>query len=158
MRRIYQVVSVVFFIFGIFIVAMALNLTFYTAVGPGPGFFPFWVGLSFTVLSVIWFCEVTFKSVQPMPANFVPERSGQLRMLAILGALVASVWLVNRIGFSLTIFPFLLFTISVLGGQRPVVTIVVALAGSFGVSYVFSHFLDVYLPTAPIALLNRIGF
>jgi putative tricarboxylic transport membrane protein len=158
MGRIYKVASVLFIAFGIIILVGSIKFRYYTDIGPGPGFFPRWVGLAFTVLSIAWFFEVTLKPVGPMPADFMPERVGQRRVLAIVGALTAAIWLVDIIGFSLTMFPFLFFTITVLGRQRFGVTAAVALAGSFGVSYVFSHFLDVYLPSSPFELLNQFGF
>jgi putative tricarboxylic transport membrane protein len=157
MRRIYQVASVLFIAFGILILIGSIKLRYYTDIGPGAGFFPRWVGLAFTALSIAWFFEVTLKPVEPMPADLIPERAGQLRVLAIVGALAAAIWLVGIIGFSLTMLPFLLFTITVLGRQSFSVTAAIAIGGSFGVSYVFAHFLDVYLPSSPFELLNQFG-
>ena len=81
-----------------------------------------------------------------------------MRMGAIVAGLALAIWLVDVIGFSLTMFPFLLFSITVLGRQGTLITSSVALAGSFGVAYVFSRFLDVYLPASPFEVLSQFGF
>jgi putative tricarboxylic transport membrane protein len=158
MKRIYQTTSIILILLGVCIFWGSLQLKYYTTIGPGPGFFPRWVGLLFTLLSTVWFLEVTLKPCEPIPADWIPSRAGQMRMGAIVAALALAIWLVDVIGFSLTMFPFLLFSITVLGRQSTLITSSVALAGSFGVAYVFSRFLDVYLPVSPFEVLSQFGF
>jgi putative tricarboxylic transport membrane protein len=158
MRRVYQVASVFFIAFGIIILIGSLKLRYYTDIGPGPGFFPRWVGLAFTILSIVWLFEVTLKPVVSMPVNFIPEKIGRLRILAIVVALAMAILFVEIIGFSFTMFLFLLFTLTVLGRQSFGVSAAIAIAGSFGVFYVFSHHLNVYLPVSSFELLNQFGF
>ena len=43
------------------------------------------------------------------------------------------------------------------GGGSQRITLVVAFAGSFGVYYVFHHWLDVFLPLSSIEFLENLG-
>ncbi|MHB0868919.1 MAG: tripartite tricarboxylate transporter TctB family protein [Chloroflexota bacterium] len=157
MRLLYQAASLSFFAAGAFLVWQALRLQFYTPLGPGPGFFPLWLGLILTVISVLWFGQVSLRPVAPMEKNFIPDRSGTFRILAILGALVAYTALLDLFGYRLTTLAFLLFLLAALGRQHPLITGAVALAGSFGVYHVFLYWLSVPLPTASIWFLKDLG-
>ena len=81
-----------------------------------------------------------------MPDDFFADRKGYLRIGAVLAALVGVIALMESIGFCLVMLGFYLFLLIVLGRQHPVVTGIVALAGSLGVYYVFVHWLAVPLP------------
>lgn len=157
MKRLYQVAALPFLGLGIFMIWESWHLKYYTKLGPGAGFLPFWVGAVLTVLSLIWLGQVSFQSVGGMPGDFIPDRKGSLRVVAIVAALVGCTLLLNFLGFSLTMMTFLAFLLCALGRQSLPVTVIIALAGSFGVSYIFEHWLGVLLPKSPIALLKSLG-
>jgi putative tricarboxylic transport membrane protein len=78
--------------------------------------------------------------------------------LSILAALAVLGGLMNLIGFQLTMFLFLVFLLMVLGRQKLLVTLIVALSCSVGVNQVFVRYLDVPLPVASFAFLAGLGF
>jgi len=47
MQRIHQTAALLFIVGSAFVVWEALNLDYYSKLGPGAGFFPFWLGLFF---------------------------------------------------------------------------------------------------------------
>lgn len=146
MKRVYQVTGVTSLIFSIFVLHQAVGLQYYTLLGPGPGFFPFWIALVLGVLSAGMIYQSSFKESEPLPGDFFPERRGLVRMGAIVLAMVASVLLLDTLGFRLTMLAFFLFLLLTLGRHHPIVTVLVAVAGSFGAFYLFDTLLQVPLP------------
>lgn len=146
MNRPYQIASVIFLVFSAFIAWQALELRYYTSLGPGPGFFPFWLAAFFGLLSAIMLFQSFTKDMGPKPDDFFATRAGYLRIAGILFALVLTVLLFEPLGFRLTMLAFLMGLMYVLGRPNPLVSIPVALAGSFGGYWVFVELLDVPLP------------
>jgi len=131
--------------FGGFVIYESLQINYYGSdFGPGPGFFSFWLGVIVVALSVVEIGR-TFGKRIPLPANFFPAKAGVVRIACLLGALMAVVLLLTRLGYSLTMFLFCVFLLRVLGKQPWWLTIVLALAGSFGTAYIFRQ-LQVILP------------
>jgi putative tricarboxylic transport membrane protein len=147
MQRPYQITGVLFLLLAAFIAWESLELKFYTHLGPGPGFFPFWLALVLGTLAVLMILEATFRRPDPMPAGFLASRAGYLRMGAIVLALTATTALMNVLGFRLTMLGVFIFLLYALGRPTLIVTLLVSVAGSFGVFHVFDRWLRVQLPT-----------
>ena len=132
-------------LFGVFVVYESLQINYYGSdFGPGPGFFSFWMGILVVGLSVVEIGR-TFRHSVPLPEGFFPDRAGVVRIACLLGALMAVVLLLDRLGYSLTMFLFCLFLLRVLGKQPWWLTVVLTLVGSFGTAYIFRQ-LQVILP------------
>jgi putative tricarboxylic transport membrane protein len=157
MRRVYQIPGLAFLAFSVYLVFESRQMEYYADLGPGPGFFPFWLGVLLAVLSVVWLVQVSVAPARPVDVGVFPDRWGTLRVVAILATLVLFGWAVDELGFQLTMLLFLAFLLTVLGRQNPTVTAAVALGGSFGVYYVFTRWLDVRLPAASIEFLRSWG-
>ncbi len=157
MRRVYQATSAVFIGFSLYVLFEARSMNYMTRIGPGAGFFPTWLGLALGGLSLVWLVQVSVRPVETMPADFVPDRAGILRVLAITGALILYTALVGQTGYQLTTFVFLLFLLRMLGRQRLPLVLIVSILGSFGVYVVFANWLGVLLPTASIGWLQDLG-
>jgi len=148
MKRPYQITGVVFLILAAFIAWESLELQFYSYIGPGPGFFPFWLALVLGTLAVLMILQATFRRTDPMPADFFASRAGYLRVGAIVLALTATTALMKVLGFQLTMLGIIIFLLFALGRPSLVVTLLVSVAGSFGCFYLFNRLLRVPLPTA----------
>ncbi len=146
MKRSYQITAAVCILFAASVAHESIKLKLYTSMGPGPGFFPLWLSISFGILAVVMFCQATFGRSEPMPADFFATRTGYLRIAAILVSLIGTVALLNPVGFRLTSLAFYFFLLNVLGRHSLIVSGLVALAGSFGVYHVFATFLRIPLP------------
>jgi putative tricarboxylic transport membrane protein len=157
MQRIHQITAVCFMAFAGFVMWESIQLEYYTKLGPGPGFFPFWLGAVFGGIGLAWLVQVSLPAGRPAERAFLPDRGGILRILAILVAMVAVIGFLNVLGFQLTMFLFLVFLLKILGQQRFWLTIVTALLGSVGVYRLFGGYLDVQLPAASLAFLAKLG-
>lgn len=132
-------------LFGIFVIYESLQIKYYGSdFGPGPGFFSFWLGALVVGLSVIEIGR-TFGKRIPLPEEFFPDWAAVGRIASLLGALLAVVLLLDRLGYSLTMALFCGFLLRVLGRQPWWLTLVLTLAGSFGTAYIFRQ-LQVILP------------
>jgi putative tricarboxylic transport membrane protein len=139
-------------LFSGFVVRESLELSYYgTDFGPGPGFFSFWLGILLIVLSLIQIAGTFRGPLEPLPDDFLPGREGIKRMLCVLAALLASLLLMNHLGFSLTMLGFCVFLFRTLGRQPWWLTLTLAVMGSFGLSYVFGQ-LQVILPTGLLGI------
>jgi hypothetical protein len=132
--------------FGAFIVHESLDHNYYGSdFGPGPGFFSFWLGILLIVLSLVQLVMTYRRPAEPLPDGFIPNREGVKRILSIMGALAASLLLMNYLGFSLTMTGFCIFLLRRLGRQSWWLTLVLSAAAGFGMAYLFA-LLQVFLP------------
>jgi putative tricarboxylic transport membrane protein len=146
MKRTYQIAGTVFLLFSAFVVWQSWGLKFWTSLGPGPGFFPFWLAIFLGALSLGMIYQATFKPEEPMPSDFFASKKGYLKCLAIILALTFIVRFMDELGFRLSSFIFYMFLLFALGRQNIIVALLVSLAGSWGVYYVFVELLKVILP------------
>jgi putative tricarboxylic transport membrane protein len=127
----------------------SLKLAYYTALGPGPGFFPFWLAIALGAASLAMGARAAAGRGVPAPSGARPSAGGIAKMAAVLIALGAAIVLLEPLGFRLTMLGVYLGLLYALGRRDFVVTPLVALAGSFGVYHVFVHWLKVPLPAGP---------
>ena len=146
MKRTYQIAGTVFLLFSAFVVWQSWGLKFWTSLGPGPGFFPFWLAIFLGALSLGMIYQATFKPEEPMPSDFFASKKGYLKCLAVILALTFIVRFMDELGFRLSSFIFYMFLLFALGRQNIIVALLVSLAGSWGVYYVFVELLKVILP------------
>jgi hypothetical protein len=127
----YCVTGSLFLLLAIFIAVESLALRYYTPLGG---------------LTLVMIVQATFGRAEPMPDDFFADRTGYLRIGAVVLALVVTIYTFEPLGFSLTMFGVCAFLLTALGRQGRLVTLLVSLASSFGAYYVFDHWLKVPLP------------
>ena len=134
--------------FGIYVISVAAKLPYVAEVGPGPGFFPLWLGIGMALFAA---CLV-FTSFSPAPKQAASETASAKaasRALASWLAMMAAIALFTWIGFGLSFVLLTVFLIVALD-RRPVLLAVgvgVALALAFHLIFVVA--LNVSLPAAP---------
>lgn len=127
--------------------AKSFDYPYKDRLGPGPGFFPFWLSLITGVLALASVFQIGWtESPVDEQATLVPERSGARRILFVLAGLVGVVGLFNFLGFRISLFLFLVFLPLALGVRNWWFTAILAFAGSFGVFHVFYYWLKLPLP------------
>jgi putative tricarboxylic transport membrane protein len=134
---------------GVFIAALvtALGYSLSDALGPGPGFFPFWLSAIGAALTVGMFLEITRGRMQiDAGVRVLPDRSAALQAGSVLIALIAAAVAFEPLGFRLTTLPFIAGLLAVLGARSWTAIALCAVAGSFGVFHVFFYWLKVPLP------------
>jgi putative tricarboxylic transport membrane protein len=123
---------------------------------PGPGFFPYWIGIGLVIAAVIWgLIELRNPIDSQIEQDLDP--AGKIRVLRILLAMMALTALYEPLGYNLSIFAFMLILSSTMAKGSMKVNIAVALTLSFGVYWTFENLLDVPLPDSILPFLSRYG-
>lgn len=157
MKRIHQGAAVFFILFSMLVVWKSWDFEYYTPLGPGPGFFPLWLGGIMGGLSLIWLLQVSRGEGCDADEAFLPERAGAVRLLSIIFAMVAATLLMDFLGYQLPMFLLLVFILWIPGRQNIWMTLIIATLGSVGVSYVFRNYLEIQLPEATVPFLHGLG-
>ena len=151
MRRGWQLACVG--LLGVFGAALftSLGYSLSDSLGPGPGFFPFWLSLIGAT-----FCVVLLAGIWRTPDEpgepILPDGYGLRRIGAIIGILVVTTLLMELLGFQLAMLAFNVALLVALGERRWIAIAIFALAGSFGVYQLFTRWLDVLLPAGQLGI------
>jgi putative tricarboxylic transport membrane protein len=149
MRLAYQITGIILLSVALFLGYEASRLTYDTAMGPGPGFFPLWLCGLLGLLALAMLLQATFGKPEPRAGNFFAAPLGYFRIAVAVAGLLATAALMNTAGFSITIFLFYVVLLTALGRRNPVEITAFAALGSFGVYYLFSQLLSRPLPRGP---------
>jgi putative tricarboxylic transport membrane protein len=145
-RRGWQAAAVALLaLFGFFVVE-SLRLSLTDALGPGPGFFPFWLGVLGLILALVLLAQLRLGHGDPGAAELVFDRTGIRNVVLVLAGLTAAAAVLELAGFRLAMLSLLLYLLLVLGARRWLAIALFAAAGSFGVYHVFYDLLKVPLP------------
>jgi len=140
---------------GVFLAALvtALGYSLTDALGPGPGFFPFWLSIIGIALTGAMLVELgRGKVLAEAEGEVLPDRRAALQAGGVLIALTAAAVLIEPLGFRLTMLPFIAGLLLLLGARSILAIVLCAIAGSFGVFHVFYYWLKVPLPIGAFAI------
>lgn len=121
--------------------------------GPGPGFFPFWLGvimasLATILLATAWRRRATAKDgVSPFPG-----KKALIAIGSVLAGLAAYISLIEVLGFLMDTFLYVAFLLGVVENERWPRTLLVAVSTTAGLYLVFQILLGITLPS------NMFGF
>ncbi len=135
-------------VFGAYVIYTGSKLSYVSEVGPGPGFFPFWIGTGLLLFSC-------YQSIQSWSAprrqseTAGPRWRGSGRALTGWLAMALSIFLYRWIGFAASFVLMTIFFIVVIERRPslPALGIGVALALTFHLLFVVA--LGVSLPAGP---------
>lgn len=143
MKRGWQAALAVFLLVFAFFAFESLRLSLRDALGPGPGFFPFWLSVIGGVLAVVLLVQAARGTLEFESQTLAFE----LRPIAlVLGGLAVATAALEVAGFRPAMLALLPYLLLVLGARNWFAIAAVSLAGSFGVYHVFSGLLKVPLP------------
>jgi putative tricarboxylic transport membrane protein len=140
---------------GVFVPALitSLGYSLTDSLGPGPGFFPFWLSAIGIALSLAMLVQLARGGiVSDDTVALLPGRQVALQAGAVLAALTLAAALLEPLGFRLTMLPFIAGLLLVLGARSLLAVSLCAVAGSFGVFHVFYHWLKVPLPIGALGI------
>jgi putative tricarboxylic transport membrane protein len=147
MKRGWQVFSASLLALFLFAIWQSSKLSLVDKLGPGPGFFGFWLGILGAALSCLLFLQSTRRTdVGPSDAAILPDRFARGRVLSVLALLVFAASAFEPVGYRLTTLLFSAAMLFVLGVRSFAMLAGLSIAFSFGVFYVFYYWLKVPLP------------
>ena len=124
----------------------SFQLSLSDSLGPGPGFFPFWLAVLGILLTAGLLAQLYLDRVDLGPVILEFDRAGMRSVALVLTGLIVATALLEVIGFRLAMLLLVAFVLAVLGVRRWVVIAICAVVGSFGVFHVFFDLLKVALP------------
>lgn len=147
MREAWKWMSLMFLGLSVLVLISSFGYPYHDRLGPGPGFFPFWMALIMGALALGLFFQArkTVKKEEGI-TSLLPDRDGLRRVIIILLSLIGVTALLDPLGFRLTLLLFLIILPIGLGLRHFLGILIFALLGSFGVFHVFYHWLKVPLP------------
>ena len=131
--------------FGIYVIWVAAKLPYVSDEGPGPGFFPLWLGIGM-VLFAAALMSLSVAAGATKASHDAKSWQSAIRPVVGWVAVMVAIALLGRIGFVLSFVILTLFLIVVLD-RRPFLLaagVAVGLAAAFHVIFVIA--LDVSLP------------
>jgi putative tricarboxylic transport membrane protein len=143
MKRGWQAAVAVLLLVFAFFGYESLRLSLRDALGPGPGFFPFWLSLAGGALGLTLLLQIARGS-----AGFeIQSLKFELRPVAlVLAGLAVATAALEWLGFRPVMLLLLVYLLLALGARNWVAITLFALAGSFGVYHLFGGLLKVPLP------------
>ena len=152
MRQGRLVATGVMLAFCLFAVWQSWLLPLTDRLGPGPGFFPFWMALIGVALAIGLLVATAREPAAELAdapdgaESVLPSGPGVSRWLAIVVLLAAAAAAMEFAGFRITMLVFNAGLAIALGERRWWLIALFAVLGSVGVFYVFTTWLDVLLP------------
>ena len=140
-----RIAAVLFLFIGIFFTVYARGVEIGTWHEPGPGFLPFWAGITISVMSLALLVQ-NLKKKGPIRPSFFPESGSWKRVLATFIALIVYNLIFDFLGFALTTFLFVGFLVKFIFPQSWARTLVVAVSAAVLARLLFINFLETQLP------------
>ncbi len=152
MRRGWQLTGLVMLLICLATLWEARSLSLFDRLGPGPGFFPFWLALIGAVLCALILLQVSLApaakqgpAAEPAKPIF-PRGEMAWRAASILGTAMLGTVLLEPLGFRLAIMIFSACLLVALGVRRWWAVALFAVVAGFGLFHLFNNWLDVLLP------------
>lgn len=145
-RHYNRIAAIFFLVIGIFFALYARSVEIGSWNEPGPGFLPFWSGLTLSLLSIALLLASSARKAWAVRPSFFILSDSWKRVLATFLALIAYNLLLNPLGFTLMTFLFLAFLVKFIFPQTWTRTLLVAVLGSFVARLLFINFLETQLP------------
>ena len=135
--------------FGGFVIAEALGLPYVSEFGPGPGFFPLWIGIGIIALALV--LAVGSFSTRDDDGETGKTRGVEVaRALGAWAAFVVAIVLLSTLGFGISFGLLTAFLIRTLDRRSISLAFGVAIALALGFHLVFAVALNVGLPVGPL--------
>lgn len=118
---------------------------------PGPGLFPFIIGIAMAALSLS-VAVTEMRTAMSAPVAKPPggaSAGGMFPVVAVIGALVFYTLALERIGFLLCTFLFLSVLFAALGRKNILISVAAGAAITLGAYLAFAKLLKITLPVGP---------
>jgi putative tricarboxylic transport membrane protein len=154
MRKGWQVTGVIMLLLSLITAWEAHNLALFDRLGPGPGFFPFWLALIGAVLCAVIVAQVSLATPDTRkedPGVFPRGEALRMAIAIMVGSIVYSLVL-DWLGFRLTTSVYVAALVMLLGERRWWAAVLFGLISGFGLFHLFNNWLDVLLPVGEFGI------
>jgi putative tricarboxylic transport membrane protein len=131
----------------------AAQMSVYSALGPGPGFFPLVLSIILAVLTLLWTLAAVAEDEMPIAL----DRQSYRKIVAIVIAILLSIVVMRHLGFLITSCFVMSFITFETGSHRVLTAAAFGVASSLAFYLLFHSVLGLNLPTSDLALLQSLG-
>jgi len=131
--------------FGLYVISVAAKLPYVSEVGPGPGFFPLWLGIGLMIFASYLMLSSVLALKKESPSDSSPWQASGRALAGWFGLMVA-IALLGWIGFSVSFVFLTMFLIVALDRRPLLLSAGVAIGLAVGFHFLFVMALDVSLP------------
>ena len=133
---------------GAYIISQARAWVYMTTDGPGPGFFPWWIGAALVVLALLNGAMHVRDAAKGSALQY-PQWKGSGRVFVGWLAFMVAAALLKPLGFVLTLVLLVFFLVYGVFRRRLATALAVALGSAAGFWLLFGYVLEVQLPPGP---------
>jgi len=153
MKKADQITGVIVLIFSGVVIEESWKMPEQRATfAPGVGFFPFWLGVLMSILSILLIINAWLRPSEPAKKAIFPGRQAMKAIVLILTGLAVYIVLLEILGFLVDTMLFTAFLLGVVMREKWKMTFLIASLTSGGLYVIFQLLLGVKLP------LNMFGF
>jgi hypothetical protein len=138
----------VFLLLGILVVIETRKLDYGSGYGAGPGFFPFWLGITIALLGAILLLK-TLQRLNETEEDSVQTTHWRKKIIAY-AALIAFILAIELVGFVTSFSLLFAFLLLVIEGESWSKSLLAALTAGAGLYLIFVRLLQVKLPSGPL--------
>ena len=131
-------------LFGLFIVVFSIPLQYYTDLGPGAGFLPFWIGIGVTVGGVVEVVKALKRGARIDVGRFFQPRSKLGFQMLVL--IVITFFIFPFVGFSVGLALCTAAAMRIIGKHEIMTCGITAVLSAIFIHVVFATWLDIPLP------------
>jgi len=150
-RRIDQVSGLIWLMVGALVIMESRDLLYKDEFGPGPGFFPFWLGLAVSLLGAGLLVKATLHREGDENISFSGKHAA-LQMFVVMASFFVFVFLIEKTGFYLAAGLLFLVLLWAVEGKGWKFSLAVALLAALALWGIFGVALKVDLPSGFINL------
>jgi putative tricarboxylic transport membrane protein len=133
---------------GLFIVVFSIPLKYYTDLGPGAGFLPFWIGVGVIVGGIVEVIKVFRMKQRTEMGTFLQPRSKLGFQMLIL--IFITFLLFPLMGFSVALALCTAAAMRIIGKHKIMTCGITAVISAIFIHIVFANWLDIPLPMGMI--------
>ena len=141
-----RIAGLFFLSVGIFFALYARTVEIGTLTEPGPGFLPFFGGLTLIAMSMALLIQNFIKKKTELRSSFFPEKESWKRVVWVILSLIAYNFVFTYLGFTITTFFFIGSLYKFIFPQSLKKAFVVAFLCALGARLLFINFLETQLP------------
>jgi putative tricarboxylic transport membrane protein len=138
--------GMVVFLLGLAVVFFSRQLPYMSEYGPGPGFFPLWIGLGIVGCAIVVNINI-LKKQDRTGVFFKPLTKLGVKVLILM---IIAFLFFPLLGFSVGLGLFVGVTMRVMGKHRWISCGITAVVTAISIHFIFGHWLSIPLPTGMV--------
>jgi cellulose synthase/poly-beta-1,6-N-acetylglucosamine synthase-like glycosyltransferase len=141
-----KISSVLFVVFGAFLIFESRKYSMGAIDNPGPGFLPFLLGIAIVLMSIALLIRVWKKRRTEDRGSSWPERKGLIRISVIFVAILLFAALLETTGYMINVFALFLILLRPVGKQKWLWTLLISIGATLVSYLLFDRWLMLPLP------------